>query len=695
MQIFLDLCNTSITDAISCVGMEFMMFMVATLAYISFIGDGKRGISLFKKDKTSCVPNFGSAKLARATMNIPNRKTKSPGQSQARDDVNAVVPVIRACARAKDLKGAQAAFDKLQASGASPSAQVHNCLIESYIQCDDLSGAVKHFREVASLGSADVVTYNTVLKALLSLGQMAEAKKLLCEMAARGLPATRVTFHQMLNAEVSAGHQRGIWKVVDEMTAAGHAPDAVTCAILAKSLKDGAHPWNVERVMSLIAEIPGTIDEVLLSSMVEACIRLHRVDVLSKLLNQCKDEKKGLKLSAPSYGSLIKAYAQVGDVTQMWALWCEMGHREVKPTAVTLGCMIDALVTNSRVKDAWGLVNELYIKEETRDLINTVIYSTILKGFAKEQDIKGIFLIFTEMSERAIPCNVITYNTMIDACARCWCMDRVPQVLESMRKECVEPDLVTYSSLIKGYCLAGDAHRGFKVFEEMKSTGKVLPDEIIYNVLLDGCARETLVEEALKLLQSMQIAGITPSNHTLSILVKLLGRAKRVKDAFKIMDDLTAQHGLRPNIQVYTCLIQACLNNKQLEKAMAAHDMMIADAHCKPDERAYTALVRGCLQANGLNEALYALRCAFQLREDQSQRRQPAPGVEAELLAETVSRLRAGQAKHQSAAAQLVADLKERRGIDVEAIQWSAKSSGRNAGRGLRSSAGAVKQRHA
>jgi len=152
-------------------------------------------------------------------------------------------------------------------------------------------------------------------------------------------------------------------------------------------------------------------------------------------LNQCKDDDKGLKLSAPSYGSLIKAYAQVGDVKQMWALWREMGQREVKPTAVTLGCMIDALVTNSKVKDARELVNEVYAKEETRDLINTIIYSTILKGFAKEQDIKGVFLIFSEMTERAIPCNVITYNTIIDACARCWCMDRVPGVLERMRKE--------------------------------------------------------------------------------------------------------------------------------------------------------------------------------------------------------------------------------------------------------------------
>merc|ERR1719321_1364432 len=613
--------------------MEFLMFVVATVAYITFVGDGKGALSLFKKDKGSCVANFGSSKLARAIVHAPNRKTKGQGQCPARDDVNAIVPVIRSCARAKDLKGAQAAFDKLQATGAVPSAQVHNCLIETYIQCEDLSGAVEHFRKVASAGTADVVTYNTVLKALLSLGQTTEAKKLLCEMAARGLPASRVTFHQMLNAEVNVGNQRGVWKVVDEMTAAGHAPDAVTCAILAKSLKDGAHPWNVERVMNLVAELPGPIDEVLLSSMVEATVRVRRVDVLSKLLSKCKDDDEGLKLSAPSYGSLIKAYAQVGDVKQMWALWGEMNRRDVKPTAVTLGCMIDALVTNGKVKDAWQLVNEVYAKEETRDLINTVIYSTVLKGFAKEQDIKGFFLIFTEMTERSIPCNVITFNTMIDACARCGCMDRVPHLLESMRKEGVEPDLVTYSSLVKGYSLAGDVRRGFKVFEEMKSSGKVLPDEIMYNVLLDGCAKESLVEEALKLLESMQGAGITPSNHTLSILVKLLGRAKRVKEAFKVVEDLTVKYSLRTNIQVYTCLIQACLNNRQLDRAMAAHDKMVADRHCKPDERAYTALVRGCLQANGLDEALYAVRCAYQLREDLQGRGKEVPGVETELLA--------------------------------------------------------------
>merc|ERR1740130_1600925 len=141
----------------------------------------------------------------------------------------------------------------------------------------------------------------------------------------------------------------------------------------------------------------------------------------------------------------------------------------------------------------------------------------------------------------------------------------------------------------------------------MKASG-LQPDEIMYNLLLDGCSKEGMVNEALKLLQTMQSTGIKPSNHTLSILVKLLGRARRLDEVFKLVEDLTTRHGFQPNIQVYTTLMQACLNNRKLDRAMQVHDRMVSDAACRPDEKAYSVLVRGCLQANGVDEALRALR---------------------------------------------------------------------------------------
>merc|ERR1719463_260892 len=280
------------------------------------------------------------------------------------------------------------------------------------------------------------------------------------------------------------------------------------------------------------------MDEVLFSSAAEAFIRIRRIDQLSELMRQMQERGLCLALTAPCYGSMIKAYGNAGDVDHVWQLWCEMGERGVRPTSITVGCTVDALVKNSRVEDAWKLVQELSQDEERRHYVNTVIYSTVLKGFAAARKPARIFSVLAEMRKNGVPCNTITYNTMIDACARCGCMDKVPQLLEEMKRDHVELDVITYSTLVKGYCHAGDVDKAFKVLDEMKSDGKLSPDEILYNSLLDGCAKQCRVDDAVRLLEDMRDCGVVPSNFTLSIMVKLMGRARRLDEAFQLVDEL-------------------------------------------------------------------------------------------------------------------------------------------------------------
>merc|ERR1719446_861484 len=98
-----------------------------------------------------------------------------------------------------------------------------------------------------------------------------------------------------------------------------------------------------------------------------------------------------------------------------------------------------------------------------------------------------------------------------------------------MKKLHVDPNIVTYSTIIKGYCQCGDIDRAFSILKEMKDGTNLKPDEIMYNSLLDGCAQNNLFTEGLQVLDEMQKAGVTPSNFTLSIMVKLLNRSRRVE----------------------------------------------------------------------------------------------------------------------------------------------------------------------
>merc|ERR1719237_1684661 len=159
----------------------------------------------------------------------------------------------------------------------------------------------------------------------------------------------------------------------------------------------------------------------------------------------------------------------------------------------------------------------------------------------------------------------------------------------------------------------------------------------MYNSILDGCAKQHRIEDALKTLEEMKSTGVVPSNYTLSILVKLLGHARRLNQAFRMVEELSTQHGFRPNVQVYTCMVQACVLNRRLEKAMALHDTMLADEGCRVDDKFYAVLARGCLQLHQPLKAAEVVRAAFHLPGHglaSPTRRSKPVGVESRALEE-------------------------------------------------------------
>mmetsp|Transcript_50 Transcript_50/g.173 ORF Transcript_50/g.173 Transcript_50/m.173 type:complete len:1071 (+) Transcript_50:102-3314(+) len=624
----------------------------------------------------------GRSDLAQRLSDQAGSARSAPGGSVG--DLQRQATLMKACTRERDLAGASAVFSRLRESGAQLTPQIYNCFLDACVQCGDVQRALAHFEEMKRLHLVDVVGYNTMLKAHLSRGQNEEALSLVKEMASRGLPANKVTYNELLHAKVIAKDRRGTWSLVDEMREAGVLPNSVTCSILLKSLTVHSHAGDVKRVIDLIDDVDESVDEVLFSSVIEACIRIRQLDLLSNLMRRFRS-KGGFNLSAPTYGSMIKAYGQAGDIGRVRELWREMDERGVKPTSITLGCMAEALVVNGQADEAWDLIHLQLESDERRGCINTVIYSTVLKGFAVTRRIEKVFAVYQEMRGKDIPCNTITYNTMLDACAKCSAMDRASSLLVDMKNSSVEPDIITYSTIIKGYCQEGDVDRAFHVLEEMKGDDKFAPDEIMYNSILDGCAKQHRVEDALRILEEMKSAGVGPSNYTLSILVKLLGHARRLSQAFRMVEDLSSQNGFRPNVQVYTCLVQACVLNRRLERALALHDTMVADASCKVDEKFYAVLARGCIQLHQPAKAAEVVRAAYQLSGHslaEPARREAVPvGVEARALEELAAKLQGGSSEEQEVFARLSADLLEQRGVRISECRGSGRGGGGKKGR--------------
>merc|ERR1719409_1287406 len=146
----------------------------------------------------------------------------------------------------------------------------------------------------------------------------------------------------------------------------------------------------------------------------------------------------------------------------------------------------------------------------------------------------------------------------------------------------------------------------------MKRETRLKPDEIMYNSLLDGCAQNNLVDEGLRLLEQMESENVRPSNFTLSILVKMMNRARKLDNAFTIVERISKKYKFRPNVHVYTNLVQACVSNRALQRGFDVLSQMVKEK-VHPDNRTYTVLVRGCIAANQLEQASQVLRAGLGL----------------------------------------------------------------------------------
>jgi len=204
----------------------------------------------------------------------------------------------------------------------------------------------------------------------------------------------------------------------------------------------------------------------------------------------------------------------------------------------------------------------------------------------------------------------------------------------------------------------------------------------LYNSLLDGCAKQHRVDDALKLVEDMHKNSVRPSNFTLSILVKLLGRSRRLNQAFSMVEETCKRFDLQANIHVYTCLIYACFQNRQMPRALQLHDSMITEAGVEPDERTYAVLARGCIGAGSIEKAANVVRAAYGLNPQGLVMPHRAPGVEVRALEEVMNALSASP-NAEKLAVPLLADLKAI-GVHVEpsvysrAVETSVNRAGRN-----------------
>mmetsp|Transcript_123270 Transcript_123270/g.348323 ORF Transcript_123270/g.348323 Transcript_123270/m.348323 type:complete len:630 (+) Transcript_123270:209-2098(+) len=276
-----------------------------------------------------------------------------------------------------------------------------------------------------------------------------------------------------------------------------------------------------------------------------------------------------------TYNTLLKDFARRGQHDRCMELREEMRARDVTPSDITFGILLDACLTAKDFKSAQDVCKDL---ASSGMRLNAVHCTSYVKG-------------------------LVSAGRIDEAAGMLKEMEQSPKA---------QPDVITYSTLVKAYAEIGDFRAGLALLKRMVSRG-TKPDEIIFNHIISSCTVpkcSPTTPEVLFTFEALIEQGMRPTTTTVSILLKALALSQGHTEALEVLEKFHDRFGRWPEHRLYAQLIQTCAKDCRDDVAADAVDalcVMLKSRGTYLDEATQSRLLR-CCASSGQTAALERLR---------------------------------------------------------------------------------------
>ncbi|CEL91763.1 unnamed protein product [Vitrella brassicaformis CCMP3155] len=520
------------------------------------------------------------------------------GEDEGNVHVTLHLTLIRAYGAAGKLPRAMEVFRRLvECPHVVPNALMYNVALNTCVDSGDFNQVVSLVGEMLDRRFLDVASFNTIVKGFVSSGMCVEAREVVKLMRNYDVRPNRVTYNTLLGA---ATHKNtpNIDEWVDEalsmMAEDQVAPNAHTCCALLDSLLPDTHPDVVKRRLDVVRHLPDTeMDEVLLTSMVDTCIRMSLTDLLPNMLPVCERQlrRKSVQdtgdqattshdgilagsggLSPSIYGALIRGYGRLGAMGRVWELWRELKALNVPVDKATTGCFVEALVANKDVDTAFQVLEELEAATTptptARDL-----HKQQQQQHHQQQPAPPVLPPHTDTS----PTSVSTAtSTTLDSYA-------------------FSPP-THHPTIIHTKGLAGGMRMGVSGISGPSSYGQenVSGNPLLYCTVLKGLAQAHKIDDALQLYKTMEERGVAMDAAVYSELLEACAKCKRADHVEYLLSGMR-QRGMCPDASAQLTALKAYCSSGDTDSALRYYThLKTQGTGAMFDEHTYNAVIECC-----------------------------------------------------------------------------------------------------
>uniref|UniRef100_M4EQT7 Pentacotripeptide-repeat region of PRORP domain-containing protein n=1 Tax=Brassica campestris TaxID=3711 RepID=M4EQT7_BRACM len=471
--------------------------------------------------------SFLSRHAAKEELSQAVSRLESLTEQGIRLPFEVLASLLQRCGETRSLKQGKWIHRHLKITGFKrPNTLLSNHLIGMYMKCGKPIDACKVFDRMLT---RNLYSWNNMVSGLVKSGMLVRAREVFDSMPERDV----VSWNSMVVGYARSGNVNEALWFYRELRRSG-----IKC------------------------------NEFSFAGLLTTCVKSRELQLTRQAHGQVM--VAGFLSNVVLSCSIMDAYAKCGEM--------ESAKRCFDEVAVKDNYIWTTLISGyARVGDMEA-ANELFIELPEKDPVS---WDALISGYVRQGSGDRALQLFREMIALRVKPEQFTFSSCL--CASASSLGHGKQIHGYMIRTNVGPNAIVISSLIDIYSRSGSLEAGERVFNLCGDK----QDCVVWNTMISSLAQHGLSHKALRVLDDMIKLRVHPNRTTLAVILSACSHSGLVEGGARCFDSLTADYGIVPDQEHYSCLIDLLGRAGCFEELMSRIEKM----PFRPDEHIWNAIL--------------------------------------------------------------------------------------------------------
>eukprot|EP01018_Ginkgo_biloba_P019951 Gb_11581 [translate_table: standard] len=432
-------------------------------------------------------------------------------------------------------------------------SNTYGMLLQKCVNGTSLSeGMAVHLHMIKTGFETDVFVENHLVNMYAKCGCVEYARNVFDEMSKRNL----VSWNAMIGGYVQNDDGEEALKLFSQMQPAGMKPDHYSFSTV---LTACANVPSVERGREIHAHVIKTGFEshaFVGSALVDMYAKCGTTDDARNVF-----DKMSFK-SLVSWTAMVSGYAQAGQSENSLNCFRQMQRAAIKPNNFAFTSALAACATLE--SEEQGKQLHAYIIK-LRFSSNVFVVNALITMYSKCGNLEDAQELFEKMPEQ----NVVSWTTIITACAQNEQSEQALHFLSEMQRSGIKPSLYTLASVLKACASLAYLMHGKEVHAYIIKNGIGLAD-CVGGALVDMYAKCKSTKDAVMVFSKV------PEGNMVAWTAMIAGYSQcgKGEKALKLFCQML-HAGIKPDQFIFASVLSACANEAVLEWGKQVHAFIV------------------------------------------------------------------------------------------------------------------------